>query len=1065
MAVNNPQLESLEKTQKGLLDTLGASSTARTGEHTPSVSDIAAQQRLLSTQSQIQSIKDKELQERWYGGINENQQTPGGQAGFLGKTIDVLSRPLYGIVGAIDYATGKSGAPSLSKAITENIKSSKRTFGNVLKDSGLPGVVSAPLGFVLDVAFDPINWATVGTAALIPRIAMGAARGTARGGVTQGLRAAAKGAESGITGAVVTTKNIGKALTGRITRKGAEVGRVGKAVSSIEKRAITSSAEYDKLIGRNVIEEVSKSGAPLLESRYRVRIGELIRDSAEKIPFVKNFFKHFDYDNAEWTRLARIKDTLIKVSGTEDEMRAGLRAFLRNTEEGIPFDDALEQARLASGMEARKAAATVSPEINWDAGQRTGSSAARSVENQELDKALSKISSEVDELKRASSDVGEIMSSPDKFVSADHVENALRLASEDTGVAISLDDIKKIIGKEMGDTGWKWFDDTKRRITSIKHEVRFGKNSKTVGSMMEKTIDVYQGFISFFKRGKVGASPTAWTNAIMGNPTMAWMAGINILDPMYIKRVKDATGVIKGSRASDIALGEMLTSTDMLKVMGSNPTLFRKTTGMSPDFLNAKHTIEKIFRIGRDEGLIADNMDIGEVGKSLGYAFDEIADAVREIGGVRPKSAEALRAVGASMKKIKGQRPSDVVTSALKTGRAIDPSDLPTGMLANEFYDSNVANKAFDYIRKRADEGNHVYKLLDVSFNKMSSAYEGIDQTFKLGTIMYTTVDGITEKELRIIARGINLSPEDITRVGNRYKLSGVKSLELANEIYLNYNAMPAAVKVLRNLPLVGSPFASFTYGMALKTGKTFVNNPAVYNKVAFAMKEFSGDKSPLEKGVLSDPRYSYLNEPAMLKLPIPGQGGFFAKNTLYLNMTNMLPYYSLNMFTPTERRYNDLYSNSVVQAIDKSPFVKDPVGSTIFDFFVQPLIIRDSRPLSSFGQPLYPSDASFFEKARAGIYQGVVDPVIPGLWSPVGGLATGYLAPGASEYMPSYRWRQVAQAVQGKTAIGKSSKEPAASRTLRSILGSAGIPVQTPVPLSYLPKDLAEKVKKAGKK
>jgi len=46
--------------------------------------------------------------------------------------------------------------------------------------------------------------------------------------------------------------------------------------------------------------------------------------------------------------------------------------------------------------------------------------------------------------------------------------------------------------------------------------------------MMEKTIDVYQGFISFFKRGKVGASPTAWTNAIMGNPTMAWMAGINI---------------------------------------------------------------------------------------------------------------------------------------------------------------------------------------------------------------------------------------------------------------------------------------------------------------------------------------------------------------------------------------------------------------------------------------------------------------------------------------------------------------------------------------------------------
>lgn len=37
-----------------------------------------------------------------------------------------------------------------------------------------------------------------------------------------------------------------------------------------------------------------------------------------------------------------------------------------------------------------------------------------------------------------------------------------------------------------------------------------------------------------------------------------------------------------------------------------------------------------------------------------------------------------------------------------------------------------------------------------------------------------------------------------------------------------------------------------------------------------------------------------------MLKLP------FFQENPLYLNVANMIPYYSMNMFMPNERKYQN---------------------------------------------------------------------------------------------------------------------------------------------------------------
>ena len=187
------------------------------------------------------------------------------------------------------------------------------------------------------------------------------------------------------------------------------------------------------------------------------------------------------------------------------------------------------------------------------------------------------------------------------------------------------------------------------------------------------------------------------------------------------------------------------------------------------------------------------------------------------------------------------------------------------------------------------------------------------------------------------------------------YRLTPEKATELTNLIHVNYAAMPAAVKVLRSLPIIGAPFFSFQYAMATKLGQTLLSNPAAINKVAFGMHEVAGSKTPLEKEALKTPYYQYLNNPGMLKLP------FFQENPLYVNVASLIPYYNMNMFQPSNRKYDSTLGSQLTSVLDKLPLMKDPVGQTIFDYFIQPMILKDSNevPQGQYGEPLYPQNTS----------------------------------------------------------------------------------------------------------
>ena len=184
-----------------------------------------------------------------------------------------------------------------------------------------------------------------------------------------------------------------------------------------------------------------------------------------------------------------------------------------------------------------------------------------------------------------------------------------------------------------------------------------------------------------------------------------------------------------------------------------------------------------------------------------------------------------------------------------------------------------------------------------------------------------------------------------------------------------------------------------------------------------------------------------------MMRMP------FFEKNPIYVNMASMIPYYSLNMFNPTKTTYGNSVREQVTQAVQDSPIMKDPLGSTLFDYFIQPLILGEAtRPQGQFGQPLYPIDATLLEKTGYGA-RTLGEAFFPNILQ-YGGVAAGLVAPGTADYVPSYRWRQLSRATEGKNQLGISSKENATQRTLRTLASASGIPVQSPVNTTFASKE-----------
>lgn len=1027
----------------------------------PSKGALVADVQARSIQQQLDALRSKKLAQDWYGPAGaEDTMVAQPAEGFVMSTLNNLAKPLYASVGAAGSILGKGPKGKNIFQAADQAVQDRATYGTLLRQFDVPPPIASTAGFAMDVILDPVNMLTLGTSGLVGKIGSGAIKAGVEG-ATLGAKASfletlrhvvdmapefskitgktelkklaeellAKGVsetDPEYVNLIKNTLNPNATFAGRMRELALSASRkVEGAKAVVGEAAGKATTQYGEITG-NTIEKI------LAERANRLTIGETTRELINKIPGGDKFLGAFDYDPRKWQEVSMMKDKLVNVlreSGqTIDQLGKWdptLRRFVGGSMDSSQVKDLLQSVQ--DTVEKL-------PDDFELIANKDRSGIVKQLENM-IDKA------------------GQLgMAGPGVTRSGDLFELATRMEGEVKNEEF-FNNLSTALKEMSGDTtGINFVDKGMEKLNKLKvGNVEVGKN----------IINTYGKFIGLFKATKLGPlSPASMVYAGVGNVAMAHMAGIDLLRPDYYKRVSQALSFLRGKDVETI--GKILSEDPAIRsFVAEFPTTFAKTFGFSYNEAQARQTASLIFSEGVKTGVILP----GETEK----AQTAISEATR-------KYFEDSRAFRLQVKAqttpfewtyggTRGETPESIIEGVKKEREYEKMLGAPVAPLASE-----LSIKPYIEMKQKiaasAASGNKLAKVVDWALDQTKN-YEKIDQSSRLGTFIYLTKDGLTENELRhmtgwtgfgMSAIGTRLTPADIAaktiKNGTQYfKLQPAKAAEIVNEIYMNYAAMPAAVRTLRMLPILGSPFFSFAYAMALKTGKTAMVNPAAFNKISFFLNELEAGKSPLEKEALKSKYYSWYNQPGMINL---GSTPFFNDNPIYLNVAQMIPYYSMNMFMPSERKFPSNIRGQLASAIDNVPVLKDPIGSLITDYFILPSIVRDTQPQNMWGGPLFPKSAPWYQKYIGAPIRQAAEAIVPS----TAAIPMAFTPDALTPYLPSYPGRKVSYAVEGKTPVGVTAKESPASRTLRALLGIAGINLY-PENLTNLTSSVKKSLKK----
>lgn len=495
-----------------------------------------------------------------------------------------------------------------------------------------------------------------------------------------------------------------------------------------------------------------------------------------------------------------------------------------------------------------------------------------------------------------------------------------------------------------------------------------------------KFLEGYAIHMGIFKSMKIGGNiASAGMNAVVGNAVMHMLAGLDIFSTTAIRRMNDARKIINKNDTS--ALADFMNTPGMRDFAETYPKTFEEIYGISAEYaLRGREYIEQLAMKSR-------------------------------------KGTDGLRQAG-----------REVVSPATMMRSGDESTYIAQDVMRGPFS---------GFVNRLSNSENALKRGAGWLLTKPMEKYSQIDQVYKVGTAMRLMKDGLSGAELRRLSQSYAIHASEIAPVVGRdlYRLSPEAATRVVASMYMNYKAMPSFVKIMRVLPVVGSPFMSFAYGMGAITANTAMHNLSAFNKVQFALKEITGGRSPLEKQALESPYNQWYSKDTMVKLSMLP---FFQDHPVYLNVANLIPYYTMNVFQPTERTYADRFGDTVAGVLDKSPFMKTPEGQVMFDYLLQPLLLwgSDEQPKGAFDQPLWPANAGLPGKAlRAGMAAAeTYTPPLVGL----GGLVT---PSSVGQYFPNFRFRQMTFAKEGKGSTGIQTKEAPLQKVMRGLGSMAGLP------------------------
>jgi hypothetical protein len=857
-----------------------------------------------------------------------------------------------------------------------------------------------PLGFAMDVIADPINLMSGGLAGL--------ERGTVGKVVKGALTSPDAFGEAVKLGGAKALYNLTRVVPGlsiddAMAKKIAELAKAGVAKDSPEfadaiarvykptdslfsqylgkatlgkenlaKTIAQSSDRYDTLTNWNLNNVLE---ARAINQSVTDQVGQMVRGSS---PVANKFLDSMVYDPNKWSQkrqlLSDVKNELAKEGLVVKQVQ--------NPETGLweaPKLSALEEIPSLAG--SGEDVATLRPDVE-------------NLTKPQVVAGLQKLFDDSLEMMNN----GDKLEFPSSMYSVDSMNREARLT-------YLFNKYNEAMRSFMSEEKLKSIENVNQAISKGLNKVI--KNPKRAEAILN-AYDIYRGL---FVSSKISSlSPSSIIYAAIGNPTMKLMKGFDMLHPDNFVRMKDALAVVAGGnkQRADAVMNWMLTDPVMVNFWQRRSEDFMDTFGIDLSRASLRQKAAQDIEA-----------NLKKEAKAAGLSETSAATAVEQ---------EALKNV------VKLLRPK---------------TEIATGPI--KFFEGGFSGytKLKERARELAKTGTGVKQKLGQAltwYTDRSRDFQKVDQTNKLADFMRLVRDGITEPELlKVTNNTLNTNtrilPTDIANAvwkgGKKYFIiKPDKAMEIVNDTYMNYAAMPAFIKSLRVLPIVGSPFFAFTYAMLAKVGKTALSNPAAFNKINFLLQELSGNQSPLEREALKSKYYSYLNTPGMVNF---GENlPFFNKYDIYANLAQMVPYYSLNIMNPSQRGFNDDIRGRFAQVIDSLPVFKDPLGQVLVDYVALPAIIRDQAPVNMFGTPLYEKNATTAAKiAYAG--RSLVESLTPSVPSAI---ATSF--PGLPDEMikwfPSYPGRKVGYAERGKTAMGLMGNEDPASRGLRAWLSLYGI-------------------------
>lgn len=453
-----------------------------------------------------------------------------------------------------------------------------------------------------------------------------------------------------------------------------------------------------------------------------------------------------------------------------------------------------------------------------------------------------------------------------------------------------------------------------------------------------------------------------------------------------------------------------------------DPELFKSVLGVDPMILaDRKAFISSV--VGRMRQEFPDLVPKSEKSiKELDRVFGDLDQAVKDLSrtGDRGAFSESIVRIG-EMNGIDLRKYADVsLTSEDYSGVA---RVWQVGVLRE--FAAKAAAKA------GTKDAGLAWKAADLYLNTAGAMFGAPDRVSRIGTFIRMSSMGVDADELGALMRNYGVKAQEIQQMRNqsgalvnRFIFDPATSARVSAAMHVNFAHQPYYMKMMRNLPVVGSTFISFSLSSAQLAYKAAKANPAFFSRVQSASAAIGGTPGPSERVDLSDPANQKLEDPKYWRTTM------FSQDPMYVDMSMLLPWYGLGIMDGDERDYTSKTGQVINSLLNDYPYLKEmfqtPEGRIILDYAVLPAITKEA--VNSFGSPLWPSDAGPLEKVMLAA-RDLGEAVVPtGL-----GYGAGLVKmPGSEDpeflsWFPLYRYRALQNAIYGRTTGGmETQKTPA---------------------------------------